>query len=324
MTGIGALFGSAITADTTVNVDNSPTLGSITFDNEHKYTLSSDNGSNLTLDTFDPAGAQVTVLSGSHEIDVPVNINPALTTVTVGPLSSTLTFTGTLNFSNGTATLVKAGAGVMAVPSLTVPNLNLNAGTLKITSPRASANTSVIQGYSVTPGATFDLGNNDLIINYNNNGTPDPAQLTKVMGQIATGYANGAWTGTGFTELGRRHDRGNKLEPPQDRGWATPKPARSAWAATTASAWIMTISSSPTPGRAMPISTARSTYSTSTLCPAGTTSPARGIRVISTTTARSTPRTSPCWPPTTDRPALQARLCRGSWARSCPNRRRFP
>ncbi len=51
----------------------------------------------------------------------------------------------------------------------------------------------------MTTGASFDLGSNDLIINYNNNGSPDPAQLTNVKGVIASAYANGAWTGTGFT-----------------------------------------------------------------------------------------------------------------------------
>ncbi len=88
MTGIGALFGAAITADTIVNVDNSPTLGSITFDNSHKYTLTS-SGGNLTLDTLDPAGAQVNVLSGSHELALPVSVNAAVTTVNVGPANST-------------------------------------------------------------------------------------------------------------------------------------------------------------------------------------------------------------------------------------------
>ena len=190
------MFGSAITAPTVVNVDNSPTLGSITFNNSNSYTLSSNNGSTLNLNTFDPAGVQISDLNGNHMISVPISLQ-ANATVNVANAGNSLTFSGGITTSNNPS-FTMTGAGVASIPSLNVTTLTVSGGTLKFSAARASANTDQVTD-SVATGATLDLGNNDLIDNYSHNGTPDAARLSAIQLLLKTGYNGGTWTGKGIT-----------------------------------------------------------------------------------------------------------------------------
>src|SRR5206468_2983158 len=64
-------------ADSTVSINGTKTVGSITFDNPtFKYTLVPGAGGALSLDNG-PAAAAITVNSGSHTIAVPLAIGAA-------------------------------------------------------------------------------------------------------------------------------------------------------------------------------------------------------------------------------------------------------
>src|SRR5262249_268975 len=156
--GQGALFGSAITTPTNVSVTTAVSLGSINFNNANKYTLTNGGGS-LTMQTYDPAGAQMNVLSGSHEIDVPVTLQ-SNTTVNVAA-NSTLLVNNTVSASGVILQTASTSAGTFAMASFNVPTLSIQGGTIKLAGTRNPANTGVVTG-TITIGASakLDLGSN--------------------------------------------------------------------------------------------------------------------------------------------------------------------
>jgi autotransporter-associated beta strand protein len=105
----------------------------------------------------------------------------------------TLTLTGSNSYTGGTTVV----AGTL------VTNTNFSNGTLTINGGKAKvaakatnndpSGTTTVPSLTIALGATLDLTNNSAVINY----TTSP--LTDIRGQLLSGYANGAWTGTGLS-----------------------------------------------------------------------------------------------------------------------------
>jgi hypothetical protein len=161
--GIGhtATFGGVINAAHTVTLDAPQTVGTLNFNNPNAYTLA---GAAITIDGT--AGGAINVIAGSHFIDSAVNLMDD-TIVTVTPAGSTLAFRGSLAASGHT--ISKAGAGKATFANVRAAALNLQAGSVQIpaqASALAAAGTSVLNSLAITDGASLDLTNNALVIDY--------------------------------------------------------------------------------------------------------------------------------------------------------------
>jgi hypothetical protein len=95
----------------------------------------------------------------------------------------------------GFGTVVKAGTGGLEVNQLTSIGLLVEQGSLTIRSASAGGKTSTIRslGFNAAGDASLDLTDGALVIDYTSQ-----SPLQSIRTQIVSGYANGAWTGTGF------------------------------------------------------------------------------------------------------------------------------
>src|SRR5207249_3313119 len=96
--GDDATFGGAITADRIVTQTfTNLTLGSITFNNSHAYTV---DGKAITLNQNGPPGAPVlTAISGAHTISANLSSGQPITLTAIG--SASLVLSGILGSTNG-------------------------------------------------------------------------------------------------------------------------------------------------------------------------------------------------------------------------------
>ena len=113
------------------------------------------------------------------------------TTATVAPANATLTLS---NLQTTTASLTKAGAGVLAVNAVNAGGLAVTAGTVRVISNGTARGVSVVGSLSVSPGATLDLTNNSIAVNYT--GT---SPVTVLTADIAAAYDAGKWDQPGIT-----------------------------------------------------------------------------------------------------------------------------
>ncbi len=186
--GAVANFGSKITAPTTVNMTQPQTVSQINFDNSNSYTIAST--STLTFDNSTNA-VGVSVASGSHTIAAPVQLHADKdATFTVTPAASMLTIS---DLQPSTVNITKAGAGTLLVNNVLANSLTISGGTVSVAAGRSTAGTSNITSLSIT-GATLNLNDQDMVIDYGSGASP----LASVAAAIKSGYANGAWNGTGM------------------------------------------------------------------------------------------------------------------------------
>ncbi|MFY7874518.1 MAG: autotransporter-associated beta strand repeat-containing protein, partial [Pirellula sp.] len=200
VSGDGALFGSAITAPSTVVVDTPHTVGYLRFDSANAYTIGTNGSSNLTMNNGTSTAA-ITVNSGSHTIAENVALLSNLsalpaanTTLTISgvvsgtgrtvevnglgtvELSAANTYTGTTTVSNGTLTLSGARTGASGafnvgnLPGLNAA-LNISAGSYALGAnamnvgniPTTAATATVNQ----TGGAISFTSGNALLVGQN-------------------------------------------------------------------------------------------------------------------------------------------------------------
>ena len=135
--GNGITFGTFLAAADTVTLDTPFTLGRMTFNNAHAYTLSGAGA--LTFDNGS-AGASITVSNGSHTVSVPVALSSTLT-ANVSTSPSILLLNTTISGAGG---IIKTGAG-----DLELVGTNTYAGGTTL----SSGNITVRQ-----PGVTFGTG----------------------------------------------------------------------------------------------------------------------------------------------------------------------
>jgi hypothetical protein len=192
--GAQALFGGTITGPRTVTVDVPVTIGRISFDSAHSYSIVGTNG--ITLDAASGA-AHLEVASGNHTIGAPLTL--ADNTVIAVTSTSALSISGNLNASGRIVT--KAGAGTLTLNYARAAALSIDGGTVTIAPNGTAAGTSVIGSLSIVGGAAptakLDLANNAAIVNYS--GT---SPLATVRSQVLSGRGGSGlgatWTGLGI------------------------------------------------------------------------------------------------------------------------------
>jgi hypothetical protein len=170
--GATANFGSAITTPSTVTLDGNWTAGTVTFNNTNSYTLCAGNGGSLTLDNGGAmATASVIDNCGCHFITAPIylNSNVLFNVVNAG---NVLTISGPFS-GNGGVTV--AGSGTLRL------------------APGGGMTT--LSALTVQTGATLDITNNTIGINY---GAPGNSPVAAIEAALAHGYSGGNWTGTGI------------------------------------------------------------------------------------------------------------------------------
>ncbi len=81
--GLRTVLDTSVTASSTITLDGSQTVGSLTFNNGTAgYTLSASSGGMLTLNNSGGTGSQIFVLAGTHSITAPLQIAAGNLTVT--------------------------------------------------------------------------------------------------------------------------------------------------------------------------------------------------------------------------------------------------
>jgi hypothetical protein len=194
--GSPAVFGPVITAARTVTLDAPITVGRITLDNSHAYTLAGAGA--ITLDAVSD-DAQINVVTGSHVVSVPVSLADN-TVFNVVPPAGNLLFTGALGASG--KNLVKAGAGTLTVNHFRAALLSINGGTVAIAPNGTAAGASIVGALSIAgdavPTARLDLTNNAAIIDY---AGASPVVLVReqiIAGRGGAGLGK-SWNGQGIT-----------------------------------------------------------------------------------------------------------------------------
>jgi GH35 family endo-1,4-beta-xylanase len=184
-----AYIGSAV-APRTVTVDSARTVGMLAFNSLNSYTLGGTG--TITFAGFNVAGgnvAAVHVTAGNHAIGAPVILSDD-TTVTVGPVISTLTMS---NLRASAGALIKNGLGNLALNKADVSALRINGGAVSILAGRDPFRTSHVTSLSISGGAALDLNDQDMAINYTG-GSP----LATIKSLIISGYNGGDWSGDGI------------------------------------------------------------------------------------------------------------------------------
>jgi autotransporter-associated beta strand protein len=212
--GAAANFLGAILGNQTVTLDDSAypwIVGAINFDNSFSYTISpgSPGGSIVLNSGTAGTSAAINDLSGTHYITAPIELvsntavsvnNPSdelhLSGRLTGPGSLTLAGNGSLflesaNFYNG-PTAVSSGSLVLAAGDALPAGTQLSIGSSGNVILGQNIGVETLSSVSIASGGVFDVGNNHVFINY----SIDPK--TTILGYLATGASDGAWTGPGI------------------------------------------------------------------------------------------------------------------------------
>ena len=191
--GVAATFGSGINAPRTVSVNAPVTVGTITFDNANAYTIA--GPATISVNAGTNAGAGINLLSGTaHAITAPLVLQTDATFNLV-PAASTLTISSLQPAPSRAIT--KSGAGNLALNRVQAATLSVNAGTVTL-APSAGGPSS-LGLLSVSPGATLDLTDNDLIIG-------SATSTSSIESLVRNARSNGSWNGTGLTSSAARNN----------------------------------------------------------------------------------------------------------------------
>jgi len=167
-----ANFGSAIQTSSTVTLDAAWTVGTVSFNSTNSYTLAPGTGGSLTLFNGGNSLAALTDNCGSHFITAPMSFSSNVV-VTVANAGDVLTLSGPIS---GTGGMTVAGSGIVRLA--------------------AGSGTTTLSALTVSSGATLDITNNKLLINF---GTPANDPESAIVAALSSAYSGGKWTGTGIT-----------------------------------------------------------------------------------------------------------------------------
>lgn len=189
---------STISANRTITLDVSATVGTIAFDSNFNYLISQGGVNFLTLDVS-AGSAQITVTAtngnGSHTLAVPITLNDDLS-ITQGS-SGTFTISGAIS---GAHSVTKAGSGTLVLSGSNgfSGGLTLQAGTLNIHSDGALGMAGV--GITMSGGtlqAGVDMINVARAISLSGAGTFDSQSNTFTLSNAITGAGSLTKTGSG-------------------------------------------------------------------------------------------------------------------------------
>jgi hypothetical protein len=185
-----ARFLTPITSPATVTAVAPVTVGQITFDNAHAYTLA---GSTITLQSTS-GPARINLSSGSHLITAPVLTNSPTEIRTLQP-SSTLTISDLRPTPHG---ITKSGPGTFRTPRIEAGPLLVDAGTLRLTGMGTTSRVTALQiGYSGgQPVGRLDLDDNRLIVDYTG-----VSPLPSLSHALFSGRNGGTWDGNGISSF---------------------------------------------------------------------------------------------------------------------------
>ena len=187
--GAHARFLGAAETDAEVNVDGLfYTLGKITFDNAHRYTLS---GQPLLLQ--DTGSAEVNVLSGSHEIAADLTLGSNLRKTGSG----TLTISGPIDWSGNS---IEVAGGNLRLNKLAQGNtINVSSGTATLI---PGGGTSLVSNVSIAggnmPTGTLDITDNAAVLEYSGASPVATVRAQLLSGRGGAGFG-ATWTGQGIT-----------------------------------------------------------------------------------------------------------------------------
>jgi fibronectin-binding autotransporter adhesin len=151
--GAQANFFGTINSARTVTVNGAYTVGSMTFDNAHSYTVAASAGNSLTLNNS--GTAHMSALQGNHSVTAPLTLANDLSVSTVA--NSSLTLGGAIS---GTGrSLTTSGAGTVALNGTTANTYSglttVESGTLQLAK---TAGTNAVAGnLQVNSGASATL-----------------------------------------------------------------------------------------------------------------------------------------------------------------------
>lgn len=188
-------FWRTITADRTITLDGSKTLGTLLFDSTKHYTISSGTGGSLVFNNSSSA-ATLTSNQGNHTIATGVQLISALnTSVNSG---STVTISGAVS---GAAGLTKTGPGTLALTGANsyLGDTAVQAGKLSLTNRGLTDSADVLLSTGGTLELTFS-GIADIIDSLFINGVSQPVGIWGAPGSGAQ-YTSSLLAGTGTLQV---------------------------------------------------------------------------------------------------------------------------
>ena len=141
----------------------------------------------------------ITLDGGTLTITSALNSNRPIYLGMAGGVIDTQSANVQLDNVSGCGDLTKLGSSTLTTNAVNAEDLAINSGKIVIAPGRDSLHKhSYVESITIGNGATMDLGDNDLIVDYSNNGVPDPSMTTHVMMLISGAYSGGSWNGTGL------------------------------------------------------------------------------------------------------------------------------
>jgi len=170
----------AVPSGSTLDI-NLSAAGAVTLSPSGSNVTASQNGIQITLGGF--SAVTVTETGSGDVLDFS------------GPLALPFTFvncgSSAVNVSSGTLTFAADMGGTINLGSLMVSNGAAAAMTAATTD---SPTTLSLVTLSIGTSGVLDVANNEVLINYGSGSDP----IGTIAGQIASGYAGGAWNGSGI------------------------------------------------------------------------------------------------------------------------------
>jgi autotransporter-associated beta strand protein len=153
-----AVFGDTVSADRTVTLDTSPTVGTLRFDCPGNLTISAGGSNKLTFNvnsTVDAAQIETGNTNGSGALTITAPITMSASLVVRHNSAGTLTISGPIT---GSKSLTKAGTGTLLLTNANTYSggTAILQGTLRVTNA-AALGTTTGGAYVTLAGATLDV-----------------------------------------------------------------------------------------------------------------------------------------------------------------------